>query len=140
MTCAHVVNDALRRDRKAVLLAARRDALQDALAQTQQRAGMMQPALDTIGEQLEARTDVAHHLALREVDLLDGGRRVADVDHLRPVRAHDEGRLLDGVVADRDDQVGLIDRLMDVVALAERGRAHVEIAAAGNRCPCPSGC
>ena len=133
MTCAHVVNDALRRQRKAVFLAAVGDAAQNAFAQRQQCAGVRQAALDAVGEQFETRPDVANHLALRKIDLLDGGRRVADMDHLRPLRAHDEGRLLDRVVADRDDQVGAVDRLVDVVALAERGRSHVKLAAAGNR-------
>ena len=54
--------------------------------------------------------DVAHDLGVREVDLLHVGRRVADMDHLRPALAHDEGRLLDRVVADGDDQVGPVHR------------------------------
>jgi hypothetical protein len=36
---------------------------------------------------------------------------MADMDYFGPVRAHDEKRLLDRIVADRDDQVGLVDRL-----------------------------
>ena len=57
----------------------------------------------------------------------------ADMDHLRPVVAHDEGRLLDGVVADRDDEIGLVDRLVDLVALRQRGGAHIEIGAGVDR-------
>ena len=37
------------------------------------------------------------------------------------------------VVADGDDQVGALDRLVHVVALGERGGAHVELGAAGHR-------
>ncbi len=94
---------------------------------------MVQAALDAIGQQLQAWTDVAHDLALREVNPLDVRRRIADMDHLRAFRAHDEGRLLDRIVTDRDDQVGAIDGLMDVVALAQRSRSHVKLAAAGDR-------
>ena len=53
------------------------------LAQRQQRLGVRELALDPVGEQLEARSDVADDLGMREVDLLDVRRRVADVDHLR---------------------------------------------------------
>ena len=55
------------------------------------------------------------------------------MDHLRPARPHDERGLLDGVVADGEDQVGAVDRLVDVVALRERGGSHVEVGAAGDR-------
>ena len=51
---------------------------------------------------------------------------------LRPAGAHDEGRLLDRVVADRDDQVGLVDRPVDIVPLRQGGRAHVEVGSAGD--------
>ena len=54
------------------------------------------------------------------------------MDHLRSALAHDEGRLLDRVVADRDDQIGPVDRPVDVVALRQRRRAHVEVGAAGD--------
>src|ERR1700754_5316431 len=94
---------------------------------------MVQPPFDAIGQQFQAWTDVANDLALRKVDPLDIGGRVADMDHLRALRAHDEGRLLDRVVTDGDDQVGTIDGLMNIVALAERSRAHVKVAAAGDR-------
>ena len=62
---------------------------------------------------------------MREIHLLDIGRRVADMDHLRPLRPHDEGRLLDRVVPDRDDQVRLVDGLVHVVALRQGGRADI---------------
>jgi hypothetical protein len=52
-----------------------------------------------------------------EVHLLDGGGQVADMQYLWSFRAHDEGRLLDRVVADRDDQVGAVDGSVHVVAL-----------------------
>ena len=125
MTLPHVVHDALRRGRPAIFGGAIGDAAQNAFAKVQQCAGVMEPTLDAVGQQFKARPDIAHDLALRKIDLLDIGRRIADVDHLRALRAHDEGRLLDGVVADGNDQVGAVDRLVHVVAFAERGRAHV---------------
>ena len=70
---------------------------------------------------------------MREVDLLDGRRQIADMEDPRSVRAHQEWRLLHRVVADRDDQIGAIDRVMHVVALGQRGGAHVETGAAGDR-------
>ena len=51
------------------------------------------------------------------------------MDHLRSIGAHQEGRLLDGIVADRNNQVGLIDRLVNPIPLRQRGSAHVEIGA-----------
>ena len=51
------------------------------------------------------------------------------MDHRRAVPAHEERRLLDGVVADRDDQIGPVDRPMHVVALRQRRRPHVEVGA-----------
>ena len=80
------------------------------IAQGQQGAGVRQLALDPVGQQFQARPDVADHLGMRKVDLFDVGRRVTDVDHLRPALAHDERWLLHRVVADGDDQVGLVDR------------------------------
>ena len=130
---ADVVDDALRRRREALLVGAVDKAGEDLLAQRQQRLGVLDLALDPAGEELEARSDVADDLGMGEVDLLDVRRRVADMDHLRPLRAHDEGRLLDRVVPDGDDEVGLVDRLVDVVPLREGGGADVELRAAGDR-------
>src|SRR5260221_647855 len=45
---------------------------------------------------------------MREVHLLDGGGQGADLQYPRSFRAHDEGRLLDPFLADRDDQVGAL--------------------------------
>ena len=62
----------------------------------------------------------------------DVRRRVADVDHLGAAGSHDEGRLLDRVVADGDDQVGPVDCLVDVVPLRQGSRAQIEIVTAGH--------
>jgi hypothetical protein len=37
-----------------------------------------------------------------------------------------KGGFLDGVVADRDDQIGAINRLVNMVVVGERRGAHVE--------------
>ena len=101
------------------------------LAQGSQRGCRLQLALKPFGQQRQTGTDIAHQFGVREVDLFDIGRRIADVDHLRPVRPHQERRLLDRVVTDRDDQVGPVDRLVDVIPLREGCCAHIEIMAAG---------
>ena len=88
---------------------------------------------NTISQQFQARPDITNHFALRKVDSLHVGRRVADVDHLRALRTHDERRLLDRIVTDGNDQVGAINGLVHVVTLAERGRAHIELATPGYR-------
>ena len=67
-------------------------------------------AFEPVGQKRQARPDIAHHFGMREVDPLDIGGREADVDHLWPRCAHQERRLLDRVVADRDDQVRPVDR------------------------------
>ena len=103
------------------------------LAQRQKRSGVRQLALHTIGQQREARADITDHFGMREEHLLDGGRQVAHVQHGRSPRAHDEGRFLHRVVPDRNDQIGAVDRPMDVIAFRERGGAHVEPGPTGNR-------
>ena len=121
---AHVGDDALRGDREAVVVAAGevRAGCRRAAAASAEAFG--RPALEPVGEQGQAAADVADDLGVREVHLLDLGRRVADVDDRRTARAHQERRLLDRVVPDREDQVGPVDRLVDVVALGQRGGAQ----------------
>ena len=45
---------------------------------------------------------------------------------MRSAAGHDEGRLLHGVVADGDDEVRLVDRLMNPVTFGQRRRAHIQ--------------
>ena len=54
------------------------------------------------------------------------------MQHPRSVRAHQEGWFFHRVVADRDDQIGALDRIMDIVALRKRGGAHIEARPAGD--------
>ena len=55
------------------------------------------------------------------------------MDNLRSIMAHQEGRLLDGVVADRNNQIGLIDGLVNPIAFRQRSRAHIEVGAGTDR-------
>ncbi len=77
---------------------------------------MRNPAFDAIREQPQRRAEITDHLGLREIHLLHARRLKADVHDLRTAGPHDERRLLDRVVADRDDQVGPIDRFVHIVA------------------------
>ena len=106
-------------------------ALQNAFAKAEQCPGIVQSSLDAIRQQFQARPDIANHLALRKVNPLHIGRRVADVDHLGTLRAHDERRFLDRIVTDGDDQIGAINGFMHVVTFAERSRPHIEVATPG---------
>ena len=92
----------------------------------------LQLALELVGQQRERRPDVAEDLGVREEHFLHVGRRVADMNHLQAVGAHQERRLLDRVMADRDDQIGMIHRPVHVVARRKRGGAHVVLGAAGD--------
>ncbi len=69
---------------------------------------------------------------MREVHLLDSGGKIADMQDPRSARAHQERRLLHRIVADRDDQIGPLDRIVDIVALRQRGGSHVEPGSAGD--------
>ena len=59
---------------------------------------------------------IIDEFSLREIYFLYGGRQVTDVEYGRPSGSHDEGRLFHRVVADRDDQIGTINRSMQIVA------------------------
>lgn len=120
-------------ERKPVFCRPLGEAGKDAFAQTQQSLAIGELAFQAIGEGGEARTDIADDLRLREVYLFHRRRRGADMDHLRSITAHQERRLLDGVVADRNDQIGLVDRLMNPIPLRQCGRAHIEIGAGIDR-------
>src|SRR5205807_1689280 len=66
--------------------------------------------------------------------LFDVGGNESDMDHLRTTGglAHQEGRLLHGVVADGDAQIRAIDRPMDIITFRKRCRAEVKVGAAGH--------
>ena len=70
------------------------------LSQTQQCRGMGELAFQAIGDGREAGANVSHDLRLGEVYLLHRRRRRADMDDLRSTMAHQERRLLDGIMAD----------------------------------------
>ena len=98
----------------------------------QQRARARQLAFETVGQQREARTDIADKLRMREEHLFDRGRQIAHMQNRRSAGAHQKGRLFDGIVPDRDDQIGALDRIMHIVALRQRRGAHVELGSAGD--------
>ena len=132
MTCADIVDEPLRRE--AVFgRPRRRCGSRIRFAQMQEAPGAFGslPSI-AIGQRLQRGADIADDFGLREIDLLDSRRLIADMNDLRAALAHDERRLLDGVMADRDDEVGLFDRLVDIVPLRQRGGAHIEFGSAGN--------
>ena len=77
----------------------------------------------------EAGANVSDDLRLREVYLLHRRRRGADMDNLRSIMTHQKRGLLDGIMADRNNQVCLIDRLVNPIPLRQRGGADIEIGA-----------
>jgi hypothetical protein len=44
---------------------------------------------------------------------------LADVDHTWTLRSHDEWRLLDSVMADRQDEIGTVDRIPEYITRAK---------------------
>src|SRR5699024_10239384 len=80
-----------------------------------------------LGELVQGRRQVPDDLELREIHLLDDGGTVPDVDDGRPGLIHRERRLLGRIVTDGDDDVGRIDRVVDIVTGGQGRRAHVQI-------------
>src|ERR1700750_590857 len=67
-------------------------------------------------------------------DLLDGRRDIADIGDLwSGAVPHQEWRLFDRVVPDREDEIGALDRVVNVVALRQRRGAEIELRDAGHR-------
>ena len=73
-------------------------------------------AIQTASEALDRSGDVADDFELREVDLIDFGRLVIDMDDGLPARLHEEGRLFNHIVTDIDDQIGLFDRAVNIIS------------------------
>ena len=76
----------------------------------------LQLAIEAASQPLDRSGDVADDFELREVDLIDFSRLVIDMDDGLTVRLHEEGRLLHHVVTDIDDQIGLLDRAVNIIA------------------------
>jgi len=79
-------------------------------------------------------------LRMREKDFFDGRREVTDMDHRGTTWAHEKGRFFHCVVANRDDQIGSVNGLMNVVAFGERGCSDVEIGSASRGAFAHLGC
>ena len=129
------MHEALRDHRKAVVLGALVEMPKDFLAQVSHIGIGRQLALKPPGERGDTRADIADQFGVRIKHLLDMGGGVADMDHPGTAgrAAHQERRLLHRVVTDRDDQIGAVDRVMNVVAFRERGGAEIEVRPAGHR-------
>ena len=80
---ADIVHEPLRR--QSVLGGTLGDPAQNALAQRQQRLRVRNLAFDPVRQKPQRRADIANHLGLREIDLLDIRRLIADMNDLRPV-------------------------------------------------------
>ena len=101
------------------------DAGKDLLAQGDPVGAHRELALEASAEQIEAPGDVADDFGLREIHLFDGRGHEADVnDPVLPAR-HQERRLLDRFVADGDDEIGAVDRLVDVIAFTQGRGADI---------------
>ena len=125
---SYIVHNALRGRWPTIFGRAVGQATQDAFAKAEQGPRVVQSSLNTVGQQLQARSDITNHFALRKVDSLHVGGGITNVNHLRALRTHDERRLLNCVVPDGNDQVGAINSLVHVVTFAKCGRAHIELA------------
>src|SRR5699024_9700917 len=98
-----------------LLLGSRMDVDEDLIAHRQERLGGAYGTAEHLGELVQGRRQVPDDLELREIHLLDDGGTVPDVDDGRPGLIHRERRLLGRIVTDGDDDVGRIDRVVDIV-------------------------
>ena len=109
----------------------------DVFAQLQEARDVVRGARfgQDLGQAPQGVRDVADHLVLREVHLFDAGWVKADVKTTSrgPLGAHQEWRLLDDIVTDRQNQIGFGDRVVNVVAFGERRRTEVQIRIAVDR-------
>ncbi len=69
---------------------------------------------------------------MREEHLLHVRRRISDMNHVRAAWPHQKRRLFDGVMSDRNDEIGMIHGPVHVVARRKGRRTHVVIGAAGD--------
>src|SRR5260370_33128239 len=67
---------------------------------------------------------------MREEYFFHRSRDIADMNDLRAFWAHDEWRFLDGVMTNRNNQVGPVNRLVDVVTFGKSRCSHVKIGSA----------
>src|SRR3954452_24373423 len=96
---SYIAHDALGRRRKPRFVRPVSDTRNDFAPQPGERGVDLQLALDTVSQQCEAGADIAGDLSVREVHLLHIGRGKANMYHFRAVWTHDEGRLLNRVMA-----------------------------------------
>jgi hypothetical protein len=76
---------------------------------------------------------ISDDFRLGEINLFNGRRRRSEMNDLRSLRAHQERRLFDRVMSDRNNQISPVDRLMDPVPFGKSGNTFGRDVAA--RCP-----
>src|SRR6202008_1740280 len=64
-----------------------------------------------------------------EKHFLYGRRQITDMNDCRTVGPHEKGRFLNRVVANRQDQIGLGDGLVDIIAFRKSNRPYVKVSA-----------
>ena len=84
MTRADVVHEALRRDRRSSLARSADPFRMPSRSGRALRVGDL--AFEAVAPAASGRAEVADDLGLREVDLFDVRRLIADMDDVRPVR------------------------------------------------------
>ena len=83
-------------------------------------------ALEPLHDLPQAVADVPDHLVTGEVDRIEGSGGEVYVDDLEASVLHEEGGLLDDIVAGVDDQVGVLDGAVQVIVGRQRRVAEVE--------------
>jgi hypothetical protein len=122
---ANPLDEAGREDREALVAAERLRVLDLRPARGQHLLEVPGRGGDDVLLDLPDRVgDVADHLDLREIDRVDRGGVGRDVDDLGAAALHEERRLLDHVVADIDDHIRGLDRLVAEIAGRERRAAQ----------------
>lgn len=75
----------------------------------------------------ESVRDIADDLVIRRIHIVEGGRVEIDVNHLGALVGDDVRRLLDDVIPDRKDQIGLPYGIVDVIVFGQCSRSKALI-------------
>ena len=127
-----VVQDALGLEWEAVVGRALLQLLEDQAAKREEGRRILLP-LDEPVQQLESLANIGDDLDGRLVVAVDLGRREVDVnDLLLALRVPELRRVLDRIVPDRDDQVGLLETVRDVIPRLKASRHRAEIVIVGH--------
>ena len=101
--------------------------LQDAVADAHEVVEVVtgRPA-DQFGQFGDAVGDVADQFELGKINLVNLGGIEIDVNDLLAALLHEEGRLFHDVVAGIDDQIGAVDRTVNIVVVGQGRGADIE--------------